>query len=376
MRYLFVWGMIICFREARSVQLAPCDQNVVTQAFAEGFFDHVLLNCVIDDTGTKLTIAGKSPVDQAVCLSLFVTEYKDVGPYPLIPGTSCGAQLQNFIGSSRNIRPSLAGYTYNAVTQKLQFDFDYTSWSTTYGPIFLSFASSAGATMGANLCTGYMVRDLAKKKTLAGLVIAGAGGVNFDWLSFPDIGACTLCYGQFMQYIATRASAPEKVLCNVADPSVNACYQSQTVSTALIWFNTCAGFPITFTGPLCSVAYVSKIEDFLPYYTMTSCLINLDPGMCSMMSDLLGNIESTSDVTCTKCYQEFYDGLTRLLTSNNTQVVAACSSSMNSVWATECIQILTDLLSTFNVCAGVPLDIDEMEINIGTLLSSALTTIK
>lgn len=367
--------IIAVFQSAHAVTLAPCDQNVVGQAFREGFLTHVLMNCITDDPGTGHTISGSTPVDPALCFGLFASKYKDVGPYPLISGTSCGSELQNFVLNIMNVRPSLGGFSYNLDTRSVDFTFNYADWSSTYAPKFLSFAGTSGTTMGSSLCTGYQVRDLAKKNIMASLVKQAAGGPVFGWPTTPENDYCILCYAQFVFYLTTTMVVSEKTVCNVADPSSNTCYASQAVTSALIWFNTCAGFPITFTGPLCSTSYVTKIESYLPYYTITSCMINSDPGMCQMMAQLIGNIENNSDTTCTQCYVEFVIGLKNLI-SSSTRVTNACAGSWNSVWSTQCIQVLTDLLASFSICAGLAMDTSTKVPNFTSIQLSAQTMIK
>ena len=370
----FLWVFLL-HRFVSSVNLAPCDQNVVGQVFSEGFFQFAVMNCVVDNPATGQSITGLTPVDPAACLALFITKYKDVGPYPVNSGLSCGVELQGFVSRILNIRPSLAGFSFNFGTGKVDFNFNYLTWSATYGPKFLSFASTSGATMGSSLCTGYQVRDLAKANTMALLVKQAAGGAVFGWPASSTNDFCIICYAQFLQYLATNFVASEAVLCNVADPSSNSCYSTQAVSSALIWFNTCAGFPITFTGPLCSTAYVSKIESYMPYYTITSCQINSDPSMCRLMNELLAHIQSNSDITCTQCYIEFVQGLKNLMAST-TRVKEACSGSWDSVWSTECIQVLTDLLSTFSICSGLPMDTSNKIPNLTSILAAAQSMIK
>jgi hypothetical protein len=361
----------------RAVSLAPCDQTVVGKAFNQGFFTHVLMQCVADDPVTEKTISGDERVDPAVCLALFITKFIGQPYNPLDSETECLIALETFVGTVENVRPSLAGFTYSHRDKSVDFQFDYDSWSSTFGPKFLEFADSAGATMGSSLCTGYQVRDLAKEYVVIDLLIAGAGGTPFNWPTFPENDYCSICYAQFLEYLSDNFSPVEQAACNVTDVTTTTCLSSATVLSALIWFNTCAGFPITFTGPLCSTVYVSKIEAYLPYYTITSCLINSDPAMCMMMGQLFDVITANSDVTCRQCYVEFVEALNDLLLSSNyAEVTSACSGSWDAVGSTKCIQVLTDILANFSICAGVSMDTTIKVVNINSIQSAALSMIK
>jgi hypothetical protein len=190
--------------------LAVCDQDVIAEAFNEGLLSFLVLNCFVEDANNYKTIQGTIPLDASACLSEFIRTQAGSGSHPLHQGSQCASQMQIFIENIINIRPSFAGFTYTL--GRLQFQFDYTSWSSTLAPEIEAFSIATGASFGTKLCNGYQVRDMQQGyNAQIGLIKAGTGGPSYEWPPTVRVSPngqdfCYTCYGQFVYYISAHSN--------------------------------------------------------------------------------------------------------------------------------------------------------------------------
>jgi hypothetical protein len=142
------------------------------------------------------------------------------------------------------------------------------------------------------------------------------------------------------------------------------------------WFTICSGYPISFTGPLCSQAYVDRVENYLPYYVITNCIINSDGTFCNLMGDLFNVILYESDQTCLKCYQEYAANLAAIKDVNRR--IECNKDDLDGVWTDACTQFLADALANFTICSGksmnvAPIDIQSLQSLLKDITTSSTT---